>query len=67
MAIKKETYTQAMDKLEEIVAQIENNELDIDQLGEKLKEAQKLITFCKNKLYKADGEIKKILEQKVEE
>lgn len=67
MAIKKGTYTQAMDKLEEIVAQIENNELDIDQLGEKLKEAQKLITFCKDKLYKADGEIKKILEQKNEE
>lgn len=67
MAAKKETYTQAMSKLEEIVAQIENNELDIDQLGEKLKEAQKLIAFCKDKLYKADEEIKKILEQKGEE
>lgn len=67
MAVKKETYTQAMDKLEEIVAQIENNELDIDQLGEKLKEAQKLIAFCKDKLYKADEEIKKILGQKGEE
>lgn len=67
MASKKETYTQAMGKLEEIVAQIENNELDIDQLSEKLKEAQKLITFCKDKLYKADEEIKKILEQKDKE
>lgn len=67
MASKKETYTQAMGKLEEIVAQIENNELDIDQLSEKLQEAQKLITFCKDKLYKADEEIKKILEQKDEE
>lgn len=67
MAVKKETYTQAMDKLEEIVAQIENNELDIDRLGEKLKEAQKLIAFCKDKLYKADEEIKKILGQKGEE
>lgn len=67
MAAKKETYTQAMSKLEDIVAQIENNELDIDQLGEKLKEAQKLIAFCKDKLYKADEEIKKILNQKDEE
>lgn len=67
MAVKKETYTQAMGKLEEIVVQIENNELDIDQLGEKLKEAQKLIAFCKDKLYKADEEIKKILGQKDEE
>lgn len=67
MAVKKETYTQAMEKLEEIVAQIESNELDIDQLSEKLKEAQKLIAFCKDKLYKADEDIKKILEQRSEE
>ena len=32
-------------------------------LGEYLQEAQKLIKFCKNKLYKADAEIKKILEE----
>ena len=30
---------------------------------EYLQEAQKLIKFCKNKLYKADAEIKKILEE----
>lgn len=63
MAAKKETYSEAMKRLEEIVARIESNELDIDQLGEYLQEAQKLIKFCKNKLYKADAEIKKILEE----
>ena len=52
-----------MKRLEEIVSRIESNELDIDQLGEYLQEAQKLIKFCKNKLYKADAEIKKILEE----
>lgn len=62
MAAKKETYTEAMERLEKIVASIESNELDIDQLGENLKEAQKLIKFCKDKLYKADAEIKKMLE-----
>lgn len=62
MAAKKETYTDAMKKLETIVAKIESGELDIDQLGESLKEAQKLIKFCKDKLYKADEEIKKMLE-----
>lgn len=66
MATKKETYNQAMEKLERIVSQVENNELDIDSLGEKLKEAQTLIGFCKGKLYKADEEIKRILEQKDE-
>ncbi len=63
MAAKKETYTEAMERLEKIVASIESNELDIDQLGENLKEAQKLIKFCKDKLYKADAEIKKMLEE----
>lgn len=63
MAAKKETYSEAMKRLEETVSRIESNELDIDQLGEYLQEAQKLIKFCKNKLYKADAEIKKILEE----
>jgi len=62
MAAKKETYTEAMKKLEAIVAKIESGELDIDQLGENLQEAQKLIKFCKDKLYKADKEIKKMLD-----
>ena len=63
MATKKETYEQAMCRLEEIVAQIEGGELDIDSLGEHLKESQKLIKLCRNKLYKADEEIKKMLEE----
>lgn len=62
MAEKKESYAQAMEKLENIVSTVEKGELDIDQLSEKLKEAQKLVSFCKDKLYKADEEIKKIME-----
>ena len=63
MPEKKQTYSQAIGKLEQLVAQIENNELDIDTLGSKLKEAQDLIKFCKSKLYKTEEDIKKILEQ----
>ena len=63
MATKKETYTysEAMKRLESIVSRIESNELDIDELGTHLKEAQKLSKFCKDKLYKADREIQKML------
>lgn len=61
MATKKETYSEAMKRLETIVSQIESGELDIDALGNQLKEAQKLIKFCRDKLYKADEEIKKML------
>lgn len=61
MATKKESYSEAMKRLEAIVSQIESGELDIDELGNQLKEAQKLIKFCRDKLYKADDEIKKML------
>lgn len=51
-----------MTKLEQIVAQIERGELDIDQLSAKLKEAKELIAFCKKRLYQVDEEVKKLLE-----
>ena len=54
-------YEDAVRELEQIVRQMENDELDIDSLGEQLKRAQELIKFCKNRLTKTDGEIKKIL------
>lgn len=63
MAIKKETYSEAMKRLEAIVAQIESNELDIDELAGRLQEAQRLIKYCREKLYKADAEIKKMLDE----
>ncbi len=54
-------YEQALTQLEEIVVQMENDELNIDELGEQLKKAQKLVKLCKDKLTKTDEEIKKIL------
>ena len=33
---KKETYSQAMNRLEKIVSQIDNNELEIDELAERI-------------------------------
>ena len=60
---KKESYTEAMKRLEAIVAQIEMNELDLDALCDRLKEAQALIKYCREKLYKTDEEIKKIVQE----
>lgn len=67
MVTKKDTYTEAIKKLETIVSKIEGNELDIDQLADNIKEAQKLIKFCRDKLYKADADIKKMLEDEHDE
>lgn len=55
-------YEEALNQLETIVDKMENDELDIDSLGEQLKTAQKLIKLCKDKLTKTNEEIKKILE-----
>lgn len=55
-------YEEAMKRLEQIVSDIENNKLDIDLISDRIKEAQELIKFCKDKLYKTDEEIQKLLE-----
>lgn len=59
---KELTYTQAMKELEQIVAQLEDNSLDIDQLSEKVKKAQRLIAFCRERLTQTDEEVKKLLQ-----
>ena len=41
---------------------IESGELDVDVLSEKVKEASRLIKLCREKLFKADEEVKKILD-----
>ena len=54
-------YEEAVAELEQIVNRMENDELNIDSMGEQLMRAQQLIKLCKAKLTKTDEEIKKIL------
>lgn len=60
---KKETlsYEAAMQRLEDIVRKIENNEIGIDRLAEQLKEAQTLIKQCKKQLLAVDKDINGLL------
>ena len=44
---KKETYAEAMARLEAIVNQIDKNELDIDQLADKIRKPTELWPFAK--------------------
>lgn len=44
------SYQQAQQKLEEIVAQMENNEIDLETLSNKLLEAKNLVKLCETKL-----------------
>lgn len=58
---KQPSYEQAFQRLQQIVAQIEAGETDIDLLAANLKEAKSLIDFCKNRLTKVESDVKKIL------
>lgn len=61
--MKEQKYETAMKQLEEIVRKMESGELDVDSLAKELKTAQGLIKMCKDKLFKTEEEINKILEK----
>lgn len=63
MGKENETYNEAVAKLRGIVADIERGDLDVDVLADRVKEAARLIKLCKEKLFKVDDEVKKILEE----
>ena len=55
-------YSKAMKRLEEIVEQIETEQIDVDELSQRVKEAVALIKVCKDKIDKAEMEVKEIVE-----
>ena len=63
MAKKEVSYNEAIKRLRAIVAEIEQGDLDVDLLADRVKEATRLIQLCKDKLYKVDEEVKKVLEE----
>lgn len=55
-------YSKSVKKLEEIIEKIENEEIDVDELSEKVKEAVALIKVCKDKIEKAELDVKQVVE-----
>jgi len=62
MAKKNFSYNEAVQEIEEILFEVENNKVDIDKLSDKVKRVSVLINACKNKLFKTEEQIDKILE-----
>ncbi|MGE0078592.1 MAG: exodeoxyribonuclease VII small subunit [Bacteroidales bacterium] len=54
-------YSEAIQEIEQIVDQIESDELDIDELTEKIKRVSELLKFCKAKLRSTEEEVQKIM------
>lgn len=60
---KSVSYKEAMLEIESILHSIENGELDVDQLSEKVKRVSYLVTYCREKLHNTEDEIEKILKE----
>jgi exodeoxyribonuclease VII small subunit len=54
-------YKAAFEELQLIVSEIENGEISVDELSEKVKRASQLIRLCKAKLTSTEEDIEKIL------
>ncbi|MEK7308224.1 MAG: exodeoxyribonuclease VII small subunit [Nitrospirota bacterium] len=57
------SYKAAIEELESIVGEIENESVDVDVLAQKVKRATFLINLCRKKLKTTDNEIKRILKE----
>jgi exodeoxyribonuclease VII small subunit len=63
MATKKVTYSEAIAETEEILMKIENEELDVDELAEKVKRVSTLLKICKDMLLKTNEQVEQILKE----
>ena len=55
------TYEQAMQRLETLAAQMEKNEIPLDDMAERLREAQQLMKYCRECLYEAEKNCQTLL------
>jgi len=56
-------YTEAFEELQTIVTEIEQGEISVDELSEKVKRASLLIKICKTKLHSTEEDVNKILKE----
>ncbi len=60
------TYEEAIKKLETLVGEMEQGEVPIDKMAERLREAQQLILQCRKQLKAADEAIGQLLDSPTE-
>ncbi len=56
------TYTQAMQRLESILSQLEEGNKTVDELSDLVKEAAELVKLCRLKLRSTESDIQKAFE-----
>lgn len=62
MAKEKISYEASIKEIEEILEGIENGNLGVDELAQKVSRVTELLKICRDKLYKTEAQIDKILD-----
>lgn len=60
---KKITYSEAFAELQQIIDDIENADIGIDLLDEKIKRASFLLKICKDKLHNTEENVTSVLKE----
>lgn len=60
---EEQSYTQAFEELQEIVADMENSQITIDELDQRIKRASELLKICKDKLFTTEKNVQQVLEE----
>ena len=60
---KQITYTKAFEELQQIVEEMENSQINVDDLDVKIKQASELLKICRDKLYKTEKSVQKVLDE----
>lgn len=61
--LEKLSYKEAMEKLQHIVSELQQDELSLDLLSDKIKEAKAIIAHCTKKLRATEEELNAILDE----
>jgi exodeoxyribonuclease VII small subunit len=59
-------YVDAVRELDEILAELEDDDIDVDRLTSRVKRAAALVSLCRERILEARVEIEQILEEPLE-
>jgi exodeoxyribonuclease VII small subunit len=57
------TYGEALEELEEILAAIEEEQVDVDELAVKVKRSAELIRLCRSRIDAAAAEVETVVQE----
>ena len=61
--VSKLSFSEAVGEVEDIVARLENEQTDVDELAAEVKRAVELIAACRERLQKTDREVRDLVAQ----